>query len=141
MFYSFLLCFSMMMMPSRKSAPTTTNNSTRWLKRTTSLYLLLRFFGFVFSLSLWSALRSSIWRHKERSDFYLSRRKGDLYSSRVLGLETLNIYKKSVLEILDVFFSCVVGRAVSELFAFALLLLCVCVATERTMERRRGVNE
>ena len=49
--------------------------------------------------------------------------------------------KKSVLEILDAFFSCVVGRAVSELFAFALLLLCVCVATERTMERRRGVNE
>lgn len=37
-------------------------------------HYLLRF-GFVFSLSLWSALRSSIWRHKERSDFYLCKEK------------------------------------------------------------------
>jgi hypothetical protein len=41
MFYSFLLCFSMMM-PSRKSTPTTTNNSTQWLKRTTSLFVAFR---------------------------------------------------------------------------------------------------
>jgi hypothetical protein len=34
-------------------------------------------------LSLRSALRSSIWRHKERSDFYLPEKGGDLYKYRV----------------------------------------------------------
>ena len=142
MFYSFLLYFSMMMMPSRKSTPTTTNNSTRWLKRTTSLYLLLRFFGFVFSLSLWSALRSSIWRHKERSDFYLSRKEKEIFIFKSIRVgDPKCLQKKVSWEFLLTHSSVVVGRAVSELFAFALLLLCVCVATERTMERRRGVNE
>ena len=140
MFYSFLLCFSMMMMPSRESAPTTTNNSTRWLKRTTSLYLLLRFFGFVFSLSLWSALRSSIWRHKERSDFYLSEKKRRSLFFKSIRVGDPKYLQKKVSWKFLTYSSVVVGRAVSELFAFA-LLLCVCVATERTMERRRGVNE
>ena len=50
------------------------------------------------------------------------------------------LQKKVSWKFLLTYSSVVVGRAVSELFAFA-LLLCVCVATERTMERRRGVNE
>ena len=76
-----------------------------------------------------------------RSDFYLLREKRRSLVFKSIRVGDPKYLQKKVSWKFSTHSSGVVGRAVSELFAFALLLLCVCVATERTMKRRRGVNE
>lgn len=58
--------------------------------------------GFVFSLVV-RCVHSSIWRHKERSDFYLFLRKEE--KKEIFINETLNMLKKKLIKFLDFPFS------------------------------------